>query len=207
VAALFCRASGAAGRKLILLAVLLLAPAEARAEWLVMPFFGLKLFGSTTFFSLEQAESETTVTFGGSVGWLGSGIVGVEGDFGFVPNYFELGDRPFYSGSYVVNLSGNVILTTPISVTREGLRPYIVGGFGWLRASADDLQSTFDIRSNMPAVTVGGGALGMLSRNTGVRFDLRYLWSLGHGDQEEQADAEGPRLSFFRASVAYVRSF
>jgi hypothetical protein len=196
-------------RQLILVAVLLLSPSEARADWLVMPFFGLKLGGSTTFLSLEQADSETTVTLGGSAGWLGGGIVGVEGDFGFVPNYFELGDRVVYSGSYVLSMSGNVILATPLSVTREGLRPYLVSGFGWLRASADDTSpgGTFNIRSNMPAVTLGGGAIGMLSRNTGLRFDFRYLRGLGHGDEEEIPGAEGPRLSFFRASVAYVRRF
>lgn len=172
-----------------------------------MPFFGLKLGGSTTFLSLEQAEGETTVTLGGSAGWLGPGVIGVEGDFGYVPNYFELGDRPIYSGSYAWNLSGNIIVTTPLSLTREGLRPYIVGGFGMLRASAGETLDTFNIRSIMPALTVGGGALGMLSRNTGVRFDLRYLHGLGHGDEEEIPGAEGPRLSFFRASVAYVRRF
>ena len=191
-----------------LVALLLLTPAEARAQadWLVMPYFGLKFAGSTAFFDLEQAEGEIKNVFGGSAAWLGSGVIGVEADFAFIPGYFERKNvEPFWTSSYVLSFGGNAILTMPLSVTREGLRPYLVGGFGLLRASADDILGTNPIDSVMPAITFGGGALGMLSASAGVRFDLRYQRSVGTG--EDLLAQEGSRLTLFRASVAYVRRF
>jgi hypothetical protein len=171
-----------------------------------MPSFGLKFSGTQTLADLEQAEGETKNVFGASFALLDQRVFGIEGDFAFLPGYFERNDAvPIWSGSSVVGLSANLIVAVPLGVTREGLRPYLVSGFGLLHAAADEPTNTFNISSTMPALTFGGGAMGMLSRNTGVRFDLRYQRSLG---QEGGAvDAEGPRLALWRASVAYVRRF
>ena len=54
----------------------------------------------------------------------------------------------------------------------------------------------------MPAITFGGGAIGFLSNTVGVRFDLRYLQSLGEGD--DLIAGEGPRVHLWRGSVSLV---
>ena len=193
--------------------LLLLAPAEARAQvkpkpptwdWLVMPFIGLKSGGSTSFLELEQAEGNAKLVIGGSVALLGSGILGVEGDLSYVPNYFERNSR-FVVSSYALTLGGNVILTVPLTMTREGLRPYFVGGGGWMRGAAEQQLGLFEISMSKPGITLGGGAIGMLSDRTGLRFDFRYQRSVGH-DEDDPPDA-GPLLSFWRFSIAYIRRF
>ena len=134
---------------------------------------------------------------------LGGGILGAEGDIAYVPGFFERGEREIVvPGSYITSLTGTVMLTLPISVTRESLRPYVVAGGGALRAEARDITSTFPIRSTMPAVTFGGGAIGFLSNTVGVRFDLRYLRSLGEGD--DMVAGEGPRVHLWRGSISLV---
>ena len=171
-----------------------------------MPSFGLKFSGSQTLSDLEQAEGETKNVFGASFAWLDHRYFGLEGDFAFMPGYFERTDAiPVWTGSSVIAVSGNVIVAVPLSVTREGLRPYLVSGVGIIRAAADEPFNTFNVRSVMPALTIGGGAIGMLSRSTGVRFDVRYQRAIG---QEEGSTSDvGSRLAFWRASAAYVRRF
>jgi hypothetical protein len=173
-------------------------------NFLIVPFLGATFAGDSSFLAdLEQGASESASALGASFMVLGPGWVGVEGDFGWVPGFFERGDRPLVvPGSYVIGLTGNVVLTLPLSMTRESLRPYFVGGGGFMHAEAREQLSVFTIRSTMPAVTIGGGAIGFLSDTVGVRFDLRYQRSLGEGD--EVVVSGGPRVKFWRLGIGLV---
>lgn len=189
----------------IIVLLLALTPRSAQAQdWLVVPFLGITFGGSSSLFvDLERGAGETATSIGGSVLWLGRGVLGVEGDFGYVPGFFERGDQQiFSSGSYVTSFTGSAVLALPLSITRESLRPYVVAGLGVLRGEAKDVQDVFIIHSTMPALVVGGGALGFLSTNVGVRFDLRHLRSLGQGD--ELVVREGPRVRFWRGSIGLI---
>ena len=57
-------------------------------------------------------------TYGGNVAWMGAGIVGVEGDFGYTPNFFEPKDsansNDLVGSNNVTTLMGNVIVGAPI---------------------------------------------------------------------------------------------
>ncbi len=185
--------------------LLALTPAQARAQnWLAVPFFGITFGGSSSLFEdLEQGAGETSTSIGGSGMWLGRGPFGIEGDFGYVPGFFERGDREITrSGSYVTTFTGSAVFALPLSITRESLRPYLVTGLGAIHAEARDNFGVFTIRSTMPAVVVGGGAMGFLTTNVGVRFDLRYLRSLGEGD--DLVLREGPRVVFWRGSIGLI---
>jgi hypothetical protein len=137
---------------------------------------------------------------------IGSGILGVEGDLAWVPGFFERGDRQLVEpGSSVTSLMGSAILTLPLSITRESLRPYVVAGGGLLHAEAQDITATFPISSTMPAIALGGGAIGFLSNTVGVRFDVRYVRSLGAGD--DVLAGEGPRVQFWRGGIGLVLKY
>jgi hypothetical protein len=190
---------------LLPLCLLLALPRAADAQdLLLMPYLGFTFAsGSSLFADLEGGSGETASLIGGSVALLGGGILGLEGDIAYVPGFFERGEREIVvPGSYITSLTGTVMLTLPLSVTRESLRPYVVAGGGALRAAARDITSVFPIRSTMPALTFGGGAIGFLSNTVGVRFDLRYLRSLGEGD--DMIAGEGPRVHLWRGSVSLV---
>jgi hypothetical protein len=192
----------------MLVTVLLVCPRPARAQDLLfIPFLGFTFGGGSSLFAdLESGSSESASAVGGSVALLGQGIFGVEGDIGYVPGFFERGEAQIvFPGSFVTSLTGSVMVTLPLSITRESLRPYLVAGGGVMWAEADDVASVFPIRSTMPALNFGGGAIGFLSNTVGVRFDLRYIRSLGAGD--DRISGTGPRARFWRGSVGLVLKY
>ena len=168
-----------------------------------MPFLGTAFAGETTFIDLEQGAGQTKVTFGASVALLSDGFLGIEGDVGHSPGFFK-GDAPLgplLADSRVTTVSGNVIVATPVSITRESLRPYLVGGLGLMQARAEDVVLIFPVEQDLLGLTVGGGAIGMVTPFTGVRFDVRHIKAIT-GERGQFAREGNSRLSFWRASVA-----
>jgi hypothetical protein len=184
-----------------LFVMLAAAPVPAYADWFVTPFVGVKFGGSTSIFDLDQAASQTTFTFGGSVSRVGAGIFGVEVEGAYVPGYFERESAalPLVVSSYVVDLSGNAIFALPPNLTGGGLRPYFTTGLGLMHAEGVDLFSFLRIRRTLPAITLGAGATGLVTNRVGVRFDLRYLRSLAR-DDEFQIQV-GHQLSYWRGTI------
>jgi len=190
------------------LAACLLActPARVAADWYFTPFFGWDLAGNTTLADFQYQEANRTkVTFGGSAALL-IGIIGVEVDYAFVPQFFQNPDPlisnapppPPVLGSHVQTLTGNVILAAPLAWTQESLRPYVVGGLGWMEAVANDPFVPVDC--NMTAFNVGGGAIGMLGNRAGLRFDLRRFRGVGR-TVASCGGVGSPRVNFWRATV------
>jgi hypothetical protein len=194
--------------RLMVLVTMLLAPRLASAQDLLfIPFLGFTFGGGSSLFAdLEGGSGESASAVGGSVALVGAGVLGVEGDIGYVPGFFERGERQIvFPGSFVTSLTGSVMLTLPLGVTRESLRPYVVGGGGVIWAEARDVAAVFPIRSTMPGIVMGGGAIGFLSNSVGVRFDLRYIRSLGAGD--DRIAGTGARVRFCRGSVGLVLKY
>lgn len=187
----------------IVLALLSLTPATASADWLITPFIGTAFSGETTLLILAPGTREKKITFGITGTLLSDGVLGIEAGVSHVPGFFS-GKDPLglfrTTSSRVTTVDGSVIVAAPISVTRESLRPYLIGGVGLMQARSDDAVSIFPIDKDFLAVNVGGGAIGMLTPRTGVRFELRHF--------KAASGANGPfareglsRLSFWRASV------
>jgi hypothetical protein len=198
-------------RDLVLVALVTVAawaafPCDASADLYFSPFVALKFGGETTLIDLdlvagsnETADKAKKVTWGGNVMWLGSGVLGFEGDIALIPGYFQ-GDRGLVQSSRVATLVGNLVVAAPLHLTRESLRPYASGGWGLMRASADPVGLEYS--RNLSAFNLGGGVIGMLSRRTGVRWDFRYL--RGIGSAEGDTLTGGVHLSFWRASMGLV---
>ena len=173
---------------------------EARADWFVAPFLGVKFAGDTSFVNLDQGAGNSRFVFGATAGFVGPGILGIEADLGYYPRFFERSSGNLVARSSVLTLMGNVLVTVPRDWTGYALRPFVSGGAGYMHVGIDYLADVFRVDSNRLAVNVGGGAVGGLTARTDVRFDLRYFKT---ADQEDELTVGfGPAsLSFWRASV------
>ena len=161
----------------------LLRPAPARADFFVIPFAGMKFGGSTSIVDLELAAGKKKLVLGIAALKIDDRIIGFEAEFGNIAGFFnnekEFGDRPLIKpGSYVNDLTGSVVFSLPPGFTRGGLRPYAVVGGGVIHAESLEILEVLQVRRTVPAINLGVGAIGMLTNNVGVRFDVRHLRSL-----------------------------
>jgi opacity protein-like surface antigen len=190
--------------------VIAVAPRGASADTLVTPFIGFTYAGQTAFLVLDpELTSEAipkNVIFGGSWTWLSDRVLGIEGEFALAPGFFEARNvQNLITGSHVMTLLGNVITALPVGITREGLRPYLLGGFGLVRVKVEDLVG-LGTSDNSPGLQLGGGAIGFITDRTGLRFDVRYTRSLDRTTDEITLDRRS-KLSFWRASVGVAISY
>ena len=165
-------------------ACLLGAPTTGFAEWHITPMIGFSFAGKTTITDLDQGTSKRHPTIAGSVALLSGGVLGVEGMTSWTPRFFEnrdtrtlptpSGNSTIVDSSYAATLMGNVVVTAPRKWTEYFLRPFVSGGFGLIRVSKLEPAEVFPLTINLVGYNVGGGAIGFLTRRTGVRFDVRY---------------------------------
>jgi hypothetical protein len=150
------------------------APAQARAEGYVSPWAGVNFSGSS--------GSEGKQAYGVNAGFMGAGIIGFEGSFGYAPNYFgESGDLT----NHEFDVMGNVIIGIPIGGTRgAGIRPFVTGGLGAIQTKVDsgvgDCCKNTDFGYNL-----GAGVMGYFATHIGVRADVRYLRTINTNDDLE----------------------
>jgi hypothetical protein len=187
----------------VAVALLLLAaapPAHARADWLITPFIGSSLAGETTFLIFEEGAGRR-MTLGASVALLSDGILGIEADVGHTPRFFE-GDDPLglVLTSRVTTVGGNLVVAAPLALTRESLRPYLLGGLGLIQARSRHAAGLFPVEQDLLGLTIGAGAVGLLTERTGLRFDLRHIKAIS-GAGGPFARPGVSRLSFWRATV------
>ena len=182
-----------------LLAMMLAAPAPARADWFFTPYIGANFGGDT---------EETSTSFGGSLGYMGAGIIGFEADFGFSPNFFDAPnvDESTFDGN-VTSLMANVIVGAPIGGMGEGIRPYASGGVGLLRSRIDDVDDFFDVTDNSFGVNVGAGVMGFLTDNVGIRGDVRYFRAIGDENSGDDLDLGLQDFDFWRGSFGVAFRF
>lgn len=194
------RRAGLAGSLAIVL--LFLAPVPAAADWYFTPFIGIKFGGSTTLASpLVQIEVARKAALGGSVALISNGLLGVEADYGFYPGLFvQADDELVVASNRAQTLTGSVLLAAPLGLTRESLRPYLVGGVGWMSVIGSDEFVFFPVDEDFIALNLGVGAIGMLGDRFGLRFDVRHFSNLDR-DEPSDGSSESPRLKFWRGTV------
>lgn len=193
---------------LITLGILATSPSAAYGDWFFTPFAGGTFAGSTAVPDLEQGATSAQFIFGGSAGVWSSGIFGVEADFAYAPRFFERDNLAvIVTDSRAMTLGANIVVATPVSVTRESLRPYLVAGLGWMYFSIDESQNLFPEiygrAKNSIGLNLGGGAVGFISPRTGFRFELRQFRSLERYENDVTLERRS-LLSFWRATVGVV---
>jgi len=181
--------------------VLLVAlPRAARADFFVIPFAGMKFGGSTSIVDLELAAGKKKLVLGVAALKIDNRVIGFEAEFGNIAGYFGNKDvaaeRPLVKpGSYVNDLTGSLVFSLPPGATGGGLRPYAVVGGGLIHAETLDYLEVLQVRRTMPAINLGVGAIGLITPNVGVRFDVRHLRSL----------SSDPPLGGVGRSISYSR--
>lgn len=177
-------------------------PTQARADWLFTPYVGANTGGSAN----DVGTNDTNLNVGGSLGYMGAGILGFELDFGYSPNFFADTTGDFYDGN-VTSFMANLIVGAPIGGMGTGVRPYASGGVGLLRANVDDVDDFFDIDTNAFGMNAGAGVMVFLRDNVGLRGDVRYFRSLEDTGEGDDIDFGLGRFDFWRTSLGIAFRF
>jgi hypothetical protein len=189
-------------------AILLLSgavPARA-ADKQIRPYFGGTFRGGTTFVDLEKATGRPHVVVGASVVTLGE-MFGADVDVGDAPGFFQGGNQHLVLSSRVTTITGGVVVAAPRRFTEYVLRPYLVGGAGLMRVRIDDYFGVLKVSSVLPAWDVGVGAVGFVTSDVGVCWELRRFQSLSRRSEERGLTFGEEKLSFWRASIGLAVRF
>ena len=116
------------------LIAIMLAPLPARADTLLIPFFGVNFAGDSGK-DVSEAFDTSQYNWGASITFMGGGVFGFEGDFGFSPDFYGKTD---VGGSNVLTATGNLVVGIPFGGQQGfGIRPYGVVGAGLLKSTSD----------------------------------------------------------------------
>jgi opacity protein-like surface antigen len=199
-------------RRTLAAALLLVAltPAAARADTLLIPWFGVN-FGGDAGKDFSESLDAKQFTYGFNFTWMGGGVFGFEFETGYTPDFFGKTD---VGGSAALTLTGNIVLGVPFGGQQGfGIRPYGTFGLGVLQ-SRTDFGATNDLDENNFAWNFGGGAMMFFSQHIGIRADIRYIRAfddLDISDLEEVidiGDIERPgKLDFTRFTTGLILRF
>ncbi len=180
----------------------LVAPAAARADGLIMPFVGADFGGDAGDCRGVTPCSSKQLTYGVGFGFMVGGVIGLEGEIAHAPHFF--GEGSARADNYVLSGMVNILVGVPIGP----MRPYVVGGIGVLHTDIN--QSTTGLynaySNNSFAFDVGGGLIGMFSQHVGVRGDLRYVRTL-QDITFTSFEVNNKQLQFGRGSIGVVFRF
>ena len=190
---------------MLLALALVAAPAQARAEWQIKPFVGATFAGTTTYLDLERAAGRPNVVVGVTAVCLGE-VLGVDAGLGYAPGFFQSGHHnpPLVLGSSVTTVTGNLVIAMPRRLMQYTLRPYLVGGAGFMHVRIDDAFAAIPVSSNLPTVDFGGGVVGFLTNRVGVGWELRRFKSIRRDSTLQGVSFGSEELSFWRANMALV---
>ena len=176
-------------------------PPAASADWFITPFLGIKFASSTSIVDLELGASNPKMTLGVSTTILTDKVLGIEGELGYSPRFFERSSGGnLIARSNVTTLFGNVVFAVPRAITRDSLRPYAIAGLGLIHVGIDDTVGLFPVDTNLVGIGLGGGAVGRLTNRTGVRFEVRHIRNLM--PPKEVGLGFGPiEIKYWRATV------
>lgn len=171
-------------------------PATAGADLLFTPYAGVNFGGSTV-------DSRTNL--GGSLAWLGSSGLGLEVDFGFIPDFFEPKDLDIdvFGANNVTTVMGNVMFGR----AGGGIQPYVTAGAGLIRSRIGSFGELFDEVATDNGVGVNAGAgVRVGGGRASLRGDVRYFRNLSESDLRITDDVLGD-FSFWRATLGLSLGF
>jgi len=199
----------------VVLATSTVAPRSASADWVLTPFVGWNFGGSADVNGNGGLSTVNRfahkVNYGVSAAYMGKGILGAEADFGYSPSFYSNTTTTgfqFSSTNNVTTLTGNVIVGVPLGGDHAQIRPYAVGGVGLIRSHVGDAAGLFDVSSkNDFGFDVGGGVMGFMSQNVGLRGDVRYFRGFKGAPSNSATGLALGNFQFWRASAGVTFKF
>jgi opacity protein-like surface antigen len=195
------------GSAVVFAAALLFSAAPAHADGFISPSVGVNFggqAGGTLVSNTSTAASSPTsagskINWGVAAGWMGKGVVGVEEDFKWSPDFFGHGGQ--WDSSRVVTLMTNVIVGAPIGGQKGGgIRPYAALGVGYIGQNITTVTNVGNFTENDFGWDLGAGVMGYFSDNVGLRFDYRYFRNF----QETNTNTIGLQVGHFSFSSASI---
>ena len=189
----------------IALVAITFAPVPARADILFIPFFGVN-FGGDSGKEVSAAFDSNQFNYGASLAFMGGGVFGFEGDFGYSPDFYGKTD---VGGSKVMTATGNLIIGIPFGGQKGfGIRPYGLAGAGLLQSKSDFGADVAVIDENDLTWSLGGGVLMFFGTSAGLRFDVRYFRTFDDLEILGVPIAQSPgKVDFTRTSLGFVLRF
>jgi len=172
----------------IITALVFCSTVSLSADSVFTPFIG-KSYG--------ENDTEKVTTLGASLAAMAGGVFGFEIDFARTAKASS--NTVFVENSRATTAMGNLIVGVPV----KGVRPYVVGGMGWMKTEV--LTTSLSKKTDGLAIAVGGGVMGFLSEHVGARFDLRYTRAISIGESIRDVVFETP--AFWRASWGLALRF
>jgi Outer membrane protein beta-barrel domain len=185
-------------------ALMLLTPAGARADGLIVPFAGVN-FGGDAGETFGDAADASRFDWGASFAWMGGGVFGFEADLGYSPDFYGKND---VGGSSVLSLMGNVLLGVPFGGQQGfGIRPYGLVGVGVLRSDLESFDELVGFDNTEIAWNFGGGVFIFFTSHVGIRGDLRYFRTFGDVDFGPIETSDSDAVDYGRGSIGLVFRF
>jgi opacity protein-like surface antigen len=150
---------------------LLIVPAHAHADGLLVPFIGSDFGGDAGQCNGLTDCSTKQLTYGLSFGFMAGGVFGFETEIAHAPHFF--GDAPTGS-NYVFTGMVNLLVGIPIGP----VRPYFAGGVGVIHTDVSASSTFAGFGDNSFGFNTGGGLYGFFSQHVGLRGDIRYVRTL-----------------------------
>jgi len=187
------------------LAAITLLPLPARADVLFIPFFGVN-FGGDSGRQFSEAFDTKQYNWGASLGFMGGGIFGFEGDFGFSPDFYG---KTEIGGSNAFTATGNLVLGIPFGGQKGfGVRPYGLVGAGLLSSKSNFGIGDSEIDQNNVTWSAGGGVMLFFGSRAGIRGDVRYFRTFDDLEILGIPIAQSPgKVDFTRGSLGFVLRF
>jgi len=184
-------------------ALLAMVPSEARAGWIVRPFFGAAVSPRHGFVDLEQTSGDSKLVLGAAAGWHPRAI-GVEVELSVLPGFFD-GSGDLIIAGHVTTVMGNVMWQLPKPHESSRLRAYVAGGAGIVRIRLEDTLDAFSSKTSLAAGNAGGGVLVRLRPRLDINADVRYF-KTQFGDVDRAGFSE-QFVSFTRLTGGVVLRF
>ena len=185
---LWMRASSHCHVAVMVTVLILCSAVSVRADNVFTSFIGT---------SYGEKDTEKVTTLGASLAAMAGGVFGFEIDFARTAK--APSNSVFVENSRATTAIGNLIIGIPV----KGVRPYVVGGLGWMKTEVSTVSLLK--KTDGLAVAVGGGVMGFFSDHVGARFDLRYTRAASVGESIRDVVFEAP--AFWRASWGLALRF
>ncbi len=188
-------------------AVLAALPAPARADGYVAPFIGANFGGEIGRPLNVSLKDRSHLTYGGTLGFMGGGVFGVELDFSYTNNFYPTSITPEGSNNLVTFMPA-LVLGVPLGGQKgPGVRPFGLAGLGLVKRNID-FGSFPTVSENDLAYALGGGVMGFFSDHIGLRAEYRYTRNFSVDKLSLfDIDVEGGTFNYSRATGAVVFRF